>query len=108
MLALMPLFYSSPIQYGGLGLPPSAIGMVMGGYGLVNGLFQAFFFANIVKRWGVKRIFVAGIIAFMPIFLFFPVINLLARQWGISPVVWMALVCQLLIIIIMDTAFGKI
>ena len=107
MLALMPLFYSSPIEYGGLGLPPSAIGILMGTYGLANGLCQAFGFTKVVKRWGVKRVFIAGMIAFLPIYLLFPVINLLARRWGLSPIVWVTLACQLLITIIMDTAFGN-
>lgn len=107
MLALIPLFYSSPIEYGGLGLHPSAIGMLMGAYGLASGFFQVFYFASVVKRWGVKRVFVAGITAFLPIYLLFPVINLLARRWGLSPIVWIVLACQLLITIVMDAAFGK-
>ena len=107
MLALLPLFYSSPIEYGGLNLSPSSIGILLGACGLVNGVFQAFFFAKLVERWGARNIFIAGICSFLPIFLLFPVMNLLARRWGLSPIVWVAVACQLAMAIVMDMAYGE-
>lgn len=107
LLALLPLFYSSPIEYGGLGFDPSTIGIILAIFGLTNGIFQVFFFAKIVKKWGAKRLFVAGMTSFSPIFLLFPVINALARQWGVTPIVWVAVALQLLIAIIMDMCYGE-
>ncbi|EEB99589.1 hypothetical protein MPER_00706 [Moniliophthora perniciosa FA553] len=45
--ALLPLFLHMPISLGGLNLPPSTIGYVLGAYGCVTGLFQAAFFARL-------------------------------------------------------------
>jgi uncharacterized membrane protein len=44
--------------------------------------------------------------AFPAIFLLFPVINYLARSWGLSAAVWAAVVFQLFLVIIMDMAYG--
>lgn len=106
-LALLPLFYSSPIEYGGLNLSPSTIGTILGIFGLVNGVFQAFFFAKLVRRWGAKNLFFVGMSSFLPIFLLFPVMNFLARKWGISPIVWIAVALQLIIAVIMDMSYGE-
>jgi hypothetical protein len=105
-IALLPLFYSSPIEHGGLNLSPSTIGIILGTCGLVNGVFQAFFFAKIIKRLGAKILFIAGMSSFIPIFLLFPVINLLALRWGVSPIVWVLVACQLAMAILMDMSYG--
>ena len=107
MIALLPLFYSSPIEHGGLNLSPSTIGILLGTFGLVNGFFQAFFFAKIVKRCGAKNLFIAGMSCFLPIFLLFPVMNLLALRWGVSPIVWVIVAFQLMIAIVMDMSYGE-
>ncbi|KAJ7932790.1 MFS general substrate transporter [Mycena leptocephala] len=41
--SLLPLFYSTPISFGGLGLKPQNIGLIMGIAGLCNALVQAIF-----------------------------------------------------------------
>jgi MFS family permease len=107
LIALLPLFYSSPIEHGGLNLPPSTIGIILGIYGLVNGVFQAFFFAKIIKRLGAKILFIAGMSSFIPIFLLFPITNLLALRWGVSPIVWVLVVCQLAMTILMNMSYGE-
>jgi hypothetical protein len=105
--ALLPLFYSSPIEHGGLNLSPSTIGTILGTCGLVDGVFQAFFFAKIIKRLGAKILFIAGMSSFIPIFLLFPVTNLLALRWGVSPIVWVLVVCQLAMTILMNMSYGE-
>jgi predicted MFS family arabinose efflux permease len=107
LIALLPLFYSSPIEHGGLNLSPSTIGILLGIFGLANGVFQAFFFAKIIKRWGARNLFIVGMSSFIPIFLLFPVMNLLALQWGVSPIVWVLVACQLVMVIIMDMSYGE-
>ena len=106
--AVLPLFYSTPIELGGLGLDPSSIGFLLGAFGLSNGLFQFFYFAKLVKKWGAKNLFITGISAFIPIYLLFPVINLLAGRYGMTPIVWTAVTLQLVVAVIMDLAFGEI
>lgn len=106
--AIQPLFYSTPIELGGLGLSPASIGMAMGAYGIMNGILQALFFARLVRRWGPKVIFCAGMLIFIPLFAMFPVINVLARQRGLSNLVWAVVALQLALAVVMDMAFGAL
>lgn len=108
-IALLPLFYSTPIHHGGLGLDPMAIGLLLGIYSLVNGLLQVLFFARLVKKFGTKNIFVACVSCFIPIFLLYPAMNVLARRaGGLTPAVWVIMVLQLCICMYMDMAFGML
>ncbi|KAH9917008.1 MFS general substrate transporter [Fomitopsis serialis] len=104
--AIQPLFLSTPIALGGLGFTPATIGLVLGIYGLMNGSLQAMFFARVVRRWGPKRVFMAGMACFVPLFGMFPVINALARANGVTGIVWAAIVLQLAISVLMDMSFG--
>ncbi|KZP23803.1 MFS general substrate transporter [Athelia psychrophila] len=106
MLALFPVFYSSTIEYGGLGLSPSTIGIILGAFGLVNGLFQFLFFSKIISRWGVKALLMTAMTAFMPLFAMFPLIHYMAWQWGMTPIVWVGIALQIAIAIVMDMAYG--
>ncbi|KAG5349872.1 hypothetical protein C0989_001468, partial [Termitomyces sp. Mn162] len=82
--ALLPLFLTMPLAIGGLGFDPVTIGYIMGIYGLCTGLFQAFYFARIIRLFGERTIFVAGIACFTPIFLLFPVMSLTAQSSGVT------------------------
>ncbi len=104
--ALQPLFFSTPIQLGGLGLPPSTIGIILGLFGVMDGCFQALFFAKLIDRWGIKRIFLLGMSMFVPIFLLFPIMNLLARAGGMTSAVWSLVILQLALGVMMDMAYG--
>ena len=52
--------------------------------------------------------FIAGVSALIPIYLLFPVINLLAEKFGMTPLVWTVIALQLVIAIIKDMGFGEI
>lgn len=104
--AIQPLFFSTPIHLGGLGLPPSTIGNILSAYGVLNGIFQVFFFSKLHNRWGSKKVFMAGIISSFPIFAAFPLINLLARSQGLSTTVWVIVAVQTIVSIGMNLSFG--
>lgn len=106
LAALGPLFFSTPIELGGLGLTPASIGLYMGAYGLINGTLQFFFFAKIVNRYGTKNVFFTGMAAFIAIFAMFPLLNQLGRHLGQSLWVWMAMGLLLAFMIVMDMAYG--
>ncbi|KAF8556128.1 MFS general substrate transporter [Imleria badia] len=106
--SLQPLFYSTPIEYGGLGFTPMQIGLWMACFGIFNGLIQAFCFAPLVDRLGLKTLLRIGHLCFIPLFTLFPIINWIARQWGINWLVWVALICHLGLTAVMDMSFSCI
>ncbi|TCD61847.1 hypothetical protein EIP91_007837 [Steccherinum ochraceum] len=107
--AIQPLFYSTPIEFGGLGMSPATIGLVLGGLGFSNGIFQGLCFARLVKSWGIKRLFTIAMAMFPIIFALFPVINSVARsEGGVTPLVWALVALQMFIVLVMDTAYGCI
>lgn len=77
--AIQPVFLSTPIELGGLGLRPSAIGNILSVFGVLNGVVQVFFFARIHDYWGPKKVFIFGIASALPLVILFPVINMFAR-----------------------------
>ncbi|KAJ7881008.1 major facilitator superfamily domain-containing protein [Mycena olivaceomarginata] len=108
LLALLPLFLAMPINIGGLGLPPPKIGLILSIYGLATGLFQAVFFARLVDRFGERRVFINGMRTCLPIFALFPVINMIARHFGLSFVVYCLVGCIVALAAGMDVAYGAI
>jgi hypothetical protein len=107
--ALQPLFYATPIDLGGLGLPPSTIGVCLGTMAFATGFFQVMFFDSIVRRWGAKRVFVFGLAAFLPIFLLFPLMNAIARvAGGLSKIVWAMVLLQLALVVVMDMSYSSV
>lgn len=104
--AIQPVFYSTSIAFGGLGLDPQVIGLIMSLYGIVNGITQIFLFGRIHDRFGTKRVYIAGIASVLPVFGLFPVINELARVEGLSSTVWALTIGQALLSIIISFSYG--
>jgi len=105
-LAVQPLYFSTYVEDGGLGLDAATIGICLGTFGLLNGVIQVLVFAKLVKRFGAKTVFVVGMMAFVPLIGMFPVINLCARAYGVTWKVWVFVIIQLLIQVVMDMSFG--
>jgi hypothetical protein len=104
--AILPVFLSTPIGFGGLGLPPSTIGKILSAYGIIHGVFQAFFFHRIVDYWGTKKVFQAGLASAFPAFGAFPLINHLAKTRGLGPAVWITVLFQTTISNGLNLSFG--
>lgn len=105
-LSLVPLFFATPIHLGGLGLPPSTIGIILGTIGVMAGIFQALFFAKAVNTWGVKRVFQLGLSMFVPLYALLPLMNVYARAHGVTNVVWAMVFVELAMLVVMDMSFG--
>jgi len=104
---MQPLFLSTPIAVGGLGLDPPIIGTVMSVYGILNGAFTMCFFSRLTDYFGAKWVYVMGISASVPCFSLFPVINHLARnsiqrsgELGMG--VWVAVGLQVLLSVLVS------
>ncbi|KAI8980150.1 MFS general substrate transporter [Trametes punicea] len=85
---------------------PSTIGIILGSFGVMDGIFQALCFAKLVGWWGQKRVFQLGMLMFIPLFLLFPVMNILARCNATSVVLWALICLQLALSVVMDMAYG--
>ncbi|KAI9452894.1 MFS general substrate transporter [Lactarius psammicola] len=108
--ALIPLVWSTSIEFGGLSMNPASIGLWMAGYGLMGCIFQFVAFPRIVGRFGPRRVFIAGIILFFPVFILLPFENLAIRHSssGLNLIVGLLIMLQLSAIIISDLGFGAI
>uniref|UniRef100_A0A8H7Y1T0 Major facilitator superfamily (MFS) profile domain-containing protein n=1 Tax=Psilocybe cubensis TaxID=181762 RepID=A0A8H7Y1T0_PSICU len=103
---IQPLFLAMPVSLGGLALPPREVGIILGTYGITNSIFQTVMLGRLVRRFGVKSVFVTAIAAFIPIFTFSPMMNLFVSINGFSYVVWFMLGCQLSCALVMELGYG--
>lgn len=107
LMALLPLFFSTPTYLGGLGFTPSHIGLWMAMFALADGVFQALFFAKIVDWIGPKRLFCVAVSCFAPVMLMFPIMSWLVHTRGvIDHTIVFVLISQLVLAIIWDMAYG--
>jgi hypothetical protein len=68
-----PPFFPVYLASTPLSLTPRAIGILIGGMGIFNGIFQALCTAALVERWGAKRVYQVSICAFFPLWALFPI-----------------------------------
>jgi len=108
--ALQPLFYSTPIELGGLGLDAPRIGVILSFFGILNGFFQVFCFARLNAIFGSKALFITGIAAAVPCFLLFPVANALARQShdGLGWACWSVVALQVALSVFVSLCYGAV
>ena len=106
--AIQPTFFSTPIELGGLGLPPHHIGKILSVYGILNGILHIFFFAQTQARFGAKNTYIAGIASSLLVFVSFPVINSLARTAGANEwLLWGAVAFQVVASIFINFSYGQ-
>ncbi|KAI6110870.1 MFS general substrate transporter [Pisolithus croceorrhizus] len=109
LFALVPLFYATPVEVGGLGLPPFTIGVIMTAYGTCNGLFQMLFTARVIERYGERRVFCSAVLAFLPIIATFPTMSWIIqtrKQVGLA--IWALVFVQLLSWVMVSMAYAVI
>jgi len=106
--SIQPLFLSTPIDRGGLGMPPPVIGNMLSIYGIFNGILQVFFFAKIIDRLGSKNTYVYGLACALPAFALYPVTNWIARNHGVTPIVWALLIVQIFFSIGYSLCYGAV
>ncbi|KAG1841120.1 major facilitator superfamily domain-containing protein [Suillus subalutaceus] len=104
--AVQPVFFATPLELGGLGLDPPRIGNILAIYGVINGLFQIFFFADLHDRFGSKTIYSISMAAGIPMIVTLPIINAVARVQGLSLMVWVIVGLQLALSMILNLAYA--
>jgi len=106
---LIPLVWSTPIEFGGLSMSPASIGLWMAGYGSLNGLYQFVIFPLLVERFGPRRIFIVSIASFIPMYLLLFFENLTLRYAsGCASMMIFLIVLQLSSMAIADMGFGSV
>ncbi|KAG1818714.1 MFS multidrug-resistance DHA1 sub-family [Suillus subaureus] len=93
--SVLPIFYATPIELGGLSLDPPRIGAILAAQGAVHGIFQLVFYARLHDHFGAGAIHFTGVSSGIPIIILFPVINALARAHGVGLAVWLCVAIQL-------------
>ena len=109
--ALQPIFLSTPVELGGLGLDPPVIGTIMSFFGILNGIFTVFFFARMTDYFGAKGVFLMGMSAAVPCFSLFPLISFLARNsiertGGLGMEVWVTVGIQVALSVLICLCYG--
>ena len=88
-------------------MSPATIGLSLGILGPLDAVAQGLFFTKILRRLGLKKLFLTCMLCFVPLFAMAPVINHFARQWGLSPAIWALIVFQCTINCFTEMAFGE-
>jgi len=106
----IPLVWSTSVEFGGLGMSPASIGLWMAGYGFMNGVFQFVAFPRVVGRFGPRRVFIASIILFFPVYIMLPFENLALRHssHGPNPAAGLLIMLQFSALIFSGMGFGKL
>jgi hypothetical protein len=108
LIVLQPLVFSTPINTGGLGLDPAAIGLALGIFGLIDGVISATCFSWLCKMLGTGRLYKIAIASFFAVFLAFPLMNWIAKGQGSVSLVWTVMGIQFLVMVMDGVAFGEL
>jgi len=103
---LLPLVYTTPIEFGGLGFDPATMGICMAVYGVMKGVLQLTVFHRILDFLGLRTALIAFISGLIPLFLLFPVGGIHVRNEGTVMVLWMLVLIQLISTIGVNMAYG--
>ena len=106
--ALIPLVWSTSVEFGGLGMSPASIGLWLAGSGFLNGIFQLVAFPRIVGRFGPRLVFIASILCFIPIYTLLPFENLASRNYmnGLTLTAELLIGLQLMMVCLSGMGFG--
>lgn len=89
---LLTLFFALPVQNGGLGLDPPAIGIILGTYHGLTGIFMATCFSKLVYYISARRVVILGMCSSLALWILLPVINYCASQFPFGVKIGIALI----------------
>jgi hypothetical protein len=98
--------YTTPIEFGGLGLDPAQMATCLAVSGIMTGILPFFFFHRVVESMGLRRsllIFISGLV---PAFLFFPINGTHAQHAGMDAVAWTLVFVNMLMLVSIDMTYG--
>ncbi|KAF9231226.1 major facilitator superfamily domain-containing protein [Melanogaster broomeanus] len=80
--AVVPVFFATPIEMGGLNLDPPTIGTILSLLGISNGILRWVFFARMYDWLGARTMFLVTVSAYLPTIALFPAVSFMARKQG--------------------------
>lgn len=101
------LFLSTPINDGGLGFTPRAIGTLLSISAIVIGATQLFIFPRMYEKRGWRYISLLGAAATLPRFVLWPFVNWVAVRDGYTAWVWFSLGTQIFFSVLANFATRK-
>ena len=105
--ALLPLFYSTSIPLGGVGLDPYKIGVILGSFGIVNAIVQAKFLGSSIRKFGARKVYIfifPGLFASVALY---PIIKYFAQHFGrVNNLVAVCMMVQLFFRMLCSSLFG--
>ena len=105
--ALQPLFYSTSIPLGGVGLDPYMIGIIMGSFGCANAILQARFLGPSIRRFGARKLYILSFPGLFAGVALFPIIKYFAQRFGrVNYPVVVCMIVQLSFRMLSSTTFG--
>ena len=106
--ALLPLFYSTSIPLGGVGLDPYKIGIIMGSFGCVNAILQARFLGPSIRKLGARRLYILSFPGLFVCVTLYPIIKYFAQHFGrVNYLVVVCMIVQLSFRMLGSTSFGN-
>jgi hypothetical protein len=109
-LSLIPLIWSTSVEFGGLNFSPASIGLCISMYGFMSGIFQFIFFPCLVGRFGPRWVLVASIAAYAVVYTMFPFENLALRYAvgdGSSMTLWLLIFLQLWSLAVSEMGYSE-
>ena len=79
---LLPLFYSTSIPSGGLGLDPYTIGITLGSFGFVNATVQARLLGPLIRKFGARKMYIMCFPSFLACVTLYPIMRYFAQRFG--------------------------
>ena len=105
--ALLPLFYSTSIPLGGLGLDPYKIGIVMGSFGCANAILQARLLGPSIRKFGARRLYILSFPSLFACVTLYPIIKYFAQHFGrVNYLVAVCMIFQLIFRIFISSTYG--
>ncbi|KAF4614258.1 hypothetical protein D9613_007947 [Agrocybe pediades] len=106
---LLPLMYSTPVEFGGLGLDPFSISIALGAFGVANSIVQVKFLGASLRKLGARTVYRASFSCFLVFFGMYPIMKHFAqRAGGVDAYVIVCMVIQLTSQMAMFAAHGSL
>jgi hypothetical protein len=108
LMVLQPLMYSSSVALGGLSFSSFTIGIILGVWGVINGIISIFAFPKILRKLGVRKLYIIAFSSYLVCLAAFPTMSVLVKQSGsVDAKVWIILVIQLAFYILAYMGYGE-